>query len=65
MVPSAGYAIARFRATNPGYWFMHCHVEFHMHTGMRMIVKVGKDFEMVPPPVGFPTCGNYPGPFAQ
>ena len=59
-VPSGGYAIARFRASNPGYWFFHCHFEFHMHVGMRMIVKVGKNSEMVPPPKGFPVCDNFP-----
>lgn len=59
-VPSGGYAIARFRATNPGFWLMHCHIEYHMHIGMRLIVKVGKKRDMVPPPDNFPVCGNFP-----
>lgn len=60
LVPSGGYAIARFRTTNPGYWFLHCHVEMHMLIGMRAIVKVGDNFDMVLPPHDFPTCGNFP-----
>lgn len=58
-IPSGGYARIRFRACNPGYWFFHCHFEFHMHLGMRAIVKVGNKSDMVPPPPNFPTCGNY------
>lgn len=60
MIPGGGYAIVRLRANNPGYWLMHCHIEQHMHLGMRMILKVGKKYEMVPPPEYFPTCGNFP-----
>lgn len=59
-IPNYGYAIVRFKADNPGYWFFHCHVEIHMHWGMRMIFKVGDKSEMVSVPKGFPTCGNYP-----
>lgn len=60
LIPRGGYAIARFRATNPGYWYMHCHVEQHMHIGMALIVKVGQKSQMVPTPKNFPTCGNFP-----
>lgn len=59
-VPSGGYAIGRFRATNPGLWLMHCHIEYHMHIGMRLIIKVGTKKNMVPPPKNFPVCGNFP-----
>lgn len=24
-IPSAGYTIVRFKATNPGFWLFHCH----------------------------------------
>lgn len=60
MIPDGGYAVVRFRATNLGYWFFHCHVEIHMHTGMRLTFKVGDKSDMVPAPKYFPTCGDYP-----
>ncbi|KAK9714145.1 hypothetical protein RND81_06G074500 [Saponaria officinalis] len=28
-VPSGGWIAIRFRADNPGVWFMHCHLEVH------------------------------------
>lgn len=30
VIPSGGFVRIRFRACNPGYWFMHCHFEYHM-----------------------------------
>lgn len=60
LVPKGGYAIVRLRATNLGYWYMHCHVELHMHIGMALIIKVGNKTDMLPTPENFPTCGNFP-----
>ncbi|KAH7833420.1 hypothetical protein Vadar_006176 [Vaccinium darrowii] len=42
-VNSNGWAAIRFRADNPGVWFMHCHLERHASWGMDMafIVKNG------------------------
>ncbi|USP79443.1 hypothetical protein yc1106_06717 [Curvularia clavata] len=34
VVPAHGYAIIRFKADNPGVWFFHCHVDFHLVGGM-------------------------------
>ncbi|GBF87461.1 multicopper oxidase [Raphidocelis subcapitata] len=31
-----GFAILRFRATNPGVWSFHCHIELHASSGMFM-----------------------------
>ncbi|KAI8144976.1 multicopper oxidase-domain-containing protein [Fennellomyces sp. T-0311] len=33
-VPGEGFAIIRFRADNPGVWFFHCHIEWHLETGL-------------------------------
>ncbi|XP_043693954.1 laccase-14-like [Telopea speciosissima] len=43
-VPKKGWAAIRFRADNPGVWFMHCHLERHASWGMNtvLIVKNGK-----------------------
>ncbi|KAK2186947.1 hypothetical protein NP493_184g03034 [Ridgeia piscesae] len=57
-VPARGYVVIRFRTLNPGFWFMHCHIEIHAQEGMAMIINEAP--ELHPSlPVGFPTCGNY------
>ncbi|XP_072384918.1 uncharacterized protein [Diabrotica undecimpunctata] len=58
-VPDGGYTIVRFKADNPGYWILHCHLEFHSEIGMAMIVQVGEKDDMLPVPENFPKCGNY------
>jgi FtsP/CotA-like multicopper oxidase with cupredoxin domain len=55
IVPSGGYVILRFKADNPGIWFMHCHIEIHNLDGMTMLVKEAED-KIPSPPKGFPTC---------
>ncbi|KAM0893167.1 hypothetical protein ACQ4PT_025299 [Festuca glaucescens] len=44
-IPTNGWVAIRFRAENPGVWFMHCHLERHMVWGMEtvFIVKNGKE----------------------
>eukprot|EP00475_Leptophrys_vorax_P012633 TRINITY_DN19031_c0_g1_i1.p1 TRINITY_DN19031_c0_g1~~TRINITY_DN19031_c0_g1_i1.p1 ORF type:complete len:612 (-),score=122.60 TRINITY_DN19031_c0_g1_i1:1169-3004(-) len=37
-VPGQGYAVLRFVADNPGVWFMHCHMEWHLAAGMGVIL---------------------------
>lgn len=44
-----------------GYWLFHCHIEFHVEVGMATVFKIGEDEDMMPPPPGFPKCGNYNG----
>ncbi|CAM0944163.1 unnamed protein product [Alopecurus aequalis] len=59
-VPKAGWAAVRFRAANPGVWFMHCHFERHAEWGMDtvFIVKDGKtpEAKMMMRPSGMPKC---------
>ncbi|KAF7080364.1 hypothetical protein CFC21_084459 [Triticum aestivum] len=59
-VPKAGWAAVRFRATNPGVWFMHCHFDRHQVWGMDtvFIVKDGKtpQAKMMRRPAGMPRC---------
>ncbi|XP_011682196.2 laccase-4-like [Strongylocentrotus purpuratus] len=54
MVPGAGYLIARFRANNPGWWLMHCHINSHLKLGMGMVFHVEGD--VPPPPANMPVC---------
>ncbi|XP_023021671.1 uncharacterized protein [Leptinotarsa decemlineata] len=58
-VPAGGYTIVRFQASNPGYWILHCHLEFHAELGMSMLLQVGEKEDMVPVPDNFPSCGDY------
>ncbi|KAJ4759718.1 Laccase [Rhynchospora pubera] len=59
-VPKNGWATIRFRAVNPGVWYMHCHVDRHVSWGMNtvFITKNGKsaDAKMLPPPSDMPPC---------
>ena len=56
IVPVGGYVVIRFRADNPGWWFLHCHIEPHQLEGMSMVVREGT---LPPPPDSFPKCGNF------
>ncbi|KAL1558703.1 Laccase-17 [Salvia divinorum] len=59
-VPSGGWAAIRFRADNPGVWFMHCHFEVHLSWGLKMawIVLDGElpGQKLPPPPPDLPNC---------
>ena len=35
-----GYVLTRFYADHPGYWIMHCHMSWHNHLGMGLVIKV-------------------------
>ncbi|KAK8637409.1 hypothetical protein V6N13_064828 [Hibiscus sabdariffa] len=59
-VPTGGWTAIRFRADNPGVWFMHCHLELHTGWGLKMafVVEDGKgaDQSILPPPKDLPPC---------
>jgi laccase len=59
-VPSGGWTAIRFRADNPGVWFMHCHLEVHTTWGLKMAFVVdngkGPDESVLPPPSDLPKC---------
>ncbi|RDX74231.1 Laccase-14, partial [Mucuna pruriens] len=60
IMPNNGWAAIRFVATNPGVWFMHCHLECHQTWGMEtvFIVKNEKysNEKLPPPPSDMPPC---------
>lgn len=33
-VPEESFVLLRFRADNPGVWFFHCHIEWHLESGL-------------------------------
>ncbi|XP_021367995.1 laccase-1-like isoform X1 [Mizuhopecten yessoensis] len=59
-VPDGGYVILRIHADNPGFWFMHCHLEFHADVGMGFVLQVGGLDQIPSTPANFPRCGNWP-----
>jgi iron transport multicopper oxidase len=44
-IPRQGWAAIQWKADNPGWWFFHCHIEWHLATGMALVVREGD-----PPP---------------
>ena len=42
IVPVGGYVVIRFKADNPGWWFLHCHIEPHQLEGMAMVIQEGQ-----------------------
>ncbi|XP_046548487.1 laccase-1-like isoform X1 [Haliotis rubra] len=58
-VPDGGYTVIRFHADNPGFWLLHCHIDFHVAIGMALIIQVGELNQMPRPPKHFPRCGNW------
>ncbi|KAF8026697.1 hypothetical protein BT93_F3235 [Corymbia citriodora subsp. variegata] len=59
-VPKNGWTAIRFRADNPGVWFMHCHIERHLSWGMdtAFIVRNGAppNTQLLAPPPDMPPC---------
>ncbi|OMO84446.1 Multicopper oxidase, type 1 [Corchorus olitorius] len=59
-VPTGGWTAIRFRADNPGVWFMHCHLELHTRWGLKVAFVVedgpGADQTILPPPKDLPPC---------
>ncbi|KAM6582384.1 hypothetical protein CsatB_009386 [Cannabis sativa] len=59
-VPTAGWTAIRFRADNPGIWFLHCHLEVHTTWGLKMAFIVDNGFgpneSLPPPPNDLPQC---------
>jgi iron transport multicopper oxidase len=35
--PEGGSRTLRFRADNPGAWFFHCHIEWHLESGLAAV----------------------------
>lgn len=45
MVNANGFIVLRFKAENPGVWFFHCHVDWHLEQGLA-ITLVEAPFEI-------------------
>jgi FtsP/CotA-like multicopper oxidase with cupredoxin domain len=58
-VPVGGYVVLRFKADNPGWWVMHCHIMVHHMGGMALGIRIGEHDQMPKPPSNFPKCGVF------
>ncbi|CAG8029710.1 unnamed protein product [Penicillium nalgiovense] len=66
MVQNNGHTVIRFRADNPGVWMLHCHVEWHVESGlMATIIEAPETFAQTihpPPKSHYDACAAYPQP---
>ena len=46
-------------ANNPGYWFLHCHIEPHQMEGMAVIINEVESEQNCPPPELIRKCGDF------
>ena len=58
MVPGGGYVVINFISDNPGWWFLHCHIEVHQLQGMALIINEISD-RQPQPPEGMNKCGDF------
>lgn len=61
MLPAGGYVVIAFLADNPGYWFMHCHIEVHQLEGMAVIIQEYDEDQHPNPPEGINVIGDFRG----
>ena len=38
VLPPGGYYVIRFVANNPGVWFFHCHIDWHLAQGLALVL---------------------------
>jgi FtsP/CotA-like multicopper oxidase with cupredoxin domain len=59
MVPAGGYVVIAFQADNPGYWFLHCHIEVHQLEGMGVLIEEYPYTQHRKEPDGINVHGNF------
>ncbi|CAE6472638.1 unnamed protein product, partial [Rhizoctonia solani] len=62
IIPASSWAVLRFEANNPGVWFMHCHIDWHLAEGFAAVVVVQPDAvaEMTIPSANTAMCSEIP-----
>lgn len=59
IVPAGGYVVIAFQADNPGYWFLHCHIESHQLEGMGVIIQEYAEDQHNAPPNNINKIGDF------
>ena len=49
IVPAGGYVVLHFMTDNPGFWFMHCHIDEHLNNGMAIAIAENTECASTPP----------------
>ncbi|KDN38005.1 hypothetical protein RSAG8_09778, partial [Rhizoctonia solani AG-8 WAC10335] len=62
IIPAGSWAVLRFIADNPGVWFMHCHIDWHLAEGFAAVVVVQPDAvaQMSIPSANTAMCNEIP-----
>ena len=58
MLPAGGYVVINFVSNNPGFWFLHCHIETHQLQGMALIMNEAFD-QQLSAPDDMNQCGDF------
>lgn len=65
MVQNHGHFVIRFRATNPGAWLFHCHIEWHVNSGLlTTIIEAPDHIKDIIPKDHINICKRYPEPYS-
>ena len=59
IVPAGGYVVIAFQADNPGYWFLHCHIEVHQLEGMGVMIEEYPSDQHPKPPSEINNQGHF------
>ena len=59
IVPPGGYVVVAFQANNPGFWFLHCHIEEHSVRGMALLLQEYPSAQHRAPPSGINLHGSF------
>lgn len=43
LLPQGGWVAIRYITDNPGAWIFHCHIEWHLMTGLAVVLVEGAD----------------------
>lgn len=57
-IQAFGWMVLLFEADNPGVWFFHCHIEWHMEAGLALVFNESKAL-INPPPMDLPYYTTY------
>jgi multicopper oxidase len=41
-IPAKSTMVVQWVTTNPGHWFFHCHIEWHLATGMARVIEIAE-----------------------
>lgn len=59
IVPAGGYVAIHFFQNDPGWWFMHCHIDYHLNGGMAIAVAENYQRASTPPEQLFTDTNNF------